>query len=113
MYCVKCGAKINDEAMFCSECGAPTTNNQPKAEPVTTAPTAKKDDTLQIVAKVFMIISCVVTGFYLIPLAWTIPMTIHYCNKIKNNEPVGTGFKICTLLFVNTVAGILMLCDKD
>ena len=64
-------------------------------------------------AKIFMIISTVVLGFYLIPLAWCIPMTISYFKKVQNNEPVSTGFKVCSLLFVNTVAGILMLCDKD
>ena len=68
---------------------------------------------LATVAKILMIVSTVVTGLYLIPLAWCIPMTISYSNKLKNGLPVSTGFKICTLLFVNTIAGILMLCDKD
>ncbi len=49
----------------------------------------------------------------LIPLAWGIPMVIVLSDKIKNEKPISTGFKICTLLFVNTVAGILLLCDKE
>ena len=49
----------------------------------------------------------------LIPLAWEIPMVIVLSDKIKNGKPISTGFKVCTLLFVNTVAGILLLCDKE
>ena len=43
-----------------------------------------------------------------IGLFWCVPMFVHYC---KNSYFVGAGFKICTLLFVNTIAGILMFCD--
>ena len=68
---------------------------------------------LATAAKIFMIISTVVMGLYIIPLAWCLPMTITYCNKLKRGEPIGTGFKVCSLLFVNTIAGILMLCDKN
>ena len=68
---------------------------------------------IKIAAKVFMVISCVVMGLWIITLAWTIPMTSSYSRKINNNEPVSIGFKICTLLFVNVIAGILMLCSKD
>ena len=50
---------------------------------------------------------------YLIPLIWGIPMTVHYFKATKNKKPVGVGFKVCTLLFVNLVAGILMLCDNS
>ena len=62
---------------------------------------------------VFMIIGTVFMGFSIIPLAWCLPMTIIYNRKIKNGEVVGTGFKVCSLLFVNTIAGILMLCDNN
>lgn len=68
---------------------------------------------LATAAKILMIISTVVMGLYIIPLAWCIPMTVSYNKKLKNNLPVSTGFKICTLLFVNTISGILMLCDKE
>ena len=72
-----------------------------------------KETTLQTVAKIFMIISTVLMGFAIIPLAWCIPMTVIYCRKIKNGEPVGLGFKICSLLFVSLIAGILMLIDGE
>ena len=38
-------------------------------------------------------------------------MASSYSNRICKNGYVGTGFKICTLLFVSTIAGILMFCD--
>ena len=65
------------------------------------------------VAKGFMIFATVIQGVYLIPLLWCIPMTVSYSNRIKKNKPVSTGFKVCVLLFVNWIAGILMLCDKE
>ena len=72
-----------------------------------------KSSGLSTAAKIFMIIATVVQGIYILPLAWCLPMTLSYCKKVKNNQPIGIGFKICSLLFVNTIAGILMLCDKD
>ena len=66
-------------------------------------------------AKVFMVLGTILMALttYLIGLAWCLPMTICYFNKVKNGQPIGTGFKICSLLFVSQIGGILMLCDKD
>ncbi len=66
---------------------------------------------LPLAAFILMIVGIVAQAWLIIPLAWCIPMTVIYYNKIKRNEPVGTGFKVCTLLFVNTISGILMLVD--
>ena len=89
---------------------------------------SSKSSGLKTAAKVFMIISCAMCGVlflanlylgiaralsYLIPLCWQLPMTLVYFEKVKNGERVGTGFKVCSLLFVSLVAGILMLCDND
>ncbi|MCH5158492.1 MAG: hypothetical protein J1F33_04770 [Clostridiales bacterium] len=68
---------------------------------------------MKTAVKVFMIIACVGMGFSLIPLCWTIPMTVHYFNATKNHRPIGVGFKVCSLLFVSLIAGILMLCDHE
>ncbi len=38
-------------------------------------------------------------------------MTMYYWKSIDNGEKVPMSFKICSLIFVNTIAGILMLCD--
>lgn len=76
-------------------------------------PYVKQPSGLATAAKILMIVGTVLMGLYIIPLAWCIPMTITYCNKLKNNEPISTGFKVCCLLFVSMIGGILMLCDKD
>ena len=49
----------------------------------------------------------------LIPLAWILPMTISVSKKLKNNQPIGVGFKVCTLLFVSMISGILLLCRTE
>lgn len=68
---------------------------------------------MKTVAKVFMILSCIGAGISLIPLCWMIPMTVHYFNAVKEHRPVSVGFKVCTLLFVNIISGIVMLCDNE
>lgn len=110
MYCIKCGAEIMDEAVICPKCGCYTHNFNQQARQVSNS---EKSKTLKTIAKIFMILGCVFTGFAIIPLAWTLPMTIVYCDKIKRGEKVGIGFKVCSLLFVSMVAGILMLCDEN
>ena len=74
----------------------------------------KRDEGLVTAIKVFLIIGCVLSiNFFCIPLIWKIPMTIHAFKKLNNNEAMGTGFKVCTLLFVNLIAGIMMFIIKD
>ena len=118
MYCKNCGNQVDDNAIICTKCGCLTDNGVAWQSQQETQ--AKKDEkesstnnTLGLVAKVLMIISTVFTGLYLIPLLWMLPMTITLCKKLKNNQQIGTGFKICILLFCNTIAGILLLCMKD
>lgn len=104
MFCEHCGKALSDEAVMCPNCGAPTRNYS-----------EKRSDDRHIVTKVFMIIGCVMMslGGFLIPLAWTLPMTIIYFRRTRDGIPIGTGFKICTLLFVSLIAGIIMLCTED
>ncbi len=103
-YCTYCGKQLADEAAFCVSCG----------RAIGTTHDRQETSALKTIAKVFMIIGCIATaGYLLIPLCWTIPMTVHYFNAVKNNKYVGTGFKVCTLIFVSLIAGIIMLCDKD
>lgn len=130
-YCEKCGAEMADNANFCPKCGHAAAKTEPFDEFAATngtpapapseprygtyaPPPAAQNSGIRTAAKVFMILGCVFSGFYLlIPLLWTIPMTVYYFGRIKNGLPVGTGFKICSLLFVSLVGGILMLCDSD
>lgn len=102
-----------------------------------------RNHALQSVAKAFMILSCVLfaIGFLTLFVLWAVSvslqssipslvfwiemilfflhlvfhicMTTHYCHKIADGKPVGIAFKIITLLFVDLIAGILMLCDNN
>ena len=106
-YCTHCGKEMVDEAVVCPNCGCAADNSNS---------VSKSDDreTIRTVAKIFMIIGCIAgASCFLIPLAWCIPMTVHYWKKVEAKESVSTSFKVCSLLFVNLVAGILMLCDGD
>ncbi len=106
-YCSHCGAEVHDEAVVCVNCGCK----------VTSAKTNRDDDTketMKTLILVFLIIGCVVGAFsLLIPLAWCLPITLSIKRRLENNEPVSTSLKVCALLFVNLVAGILLLCLND
>ena len=101
-YCSKCGKELLDEAVICPNCGC------------FASPYGWKANRSGYVTaiKVLMIISTVINGLYLLPLLWCLPMTISYFNKIANNEEITVGFKVCSLLFVSPIAGILMLCEN-
>lgn len=105
-FCQKCGRELMDEAVICPACGCLVENNQP-------ATVNAGNDGLTMAAKVFLIIGCIFQGLMLLPLAWCLPITISIFGKIKRNEPVGVGLKICALLLVNTIGGILLLCRQD
>lgn len=108
-YCTKCGKELLDDAVFCTACGCATGDGPVQV----TKNDTNSNSGMQTAAKVFMIISTVIMGIYLIPLAWCLPMTISYCKKIKNNQPVSVGFKVCSLIFVSLLGGIFMLCDNS
>ena len=101
MMCKNCGAYMLDDATVCPGCGAV----------VEKAPAGPS--TLATVAKIFMIIATVLSAAAIIPLFWCIPMIIHYNKCLKDGKPVSVGFKVCTLLFVSLIAGVLMLCDNQ
>ncbi len=106
MYCTNCGSEINEQAVICPNCGVLTSNYKTLSKKV-------DKEGIHTIIKVFLIISCVCSIFsFLIPLAWCLPMTISYCKKIEKGERVGIGFKVCTLIFVSLISGILMLCDE-
>lgn len=106
MFCRFCGAEVHDEAVICVKCGC-------SLETKIQVPQDSKDDTLATVVKVFMILGCIANGWLLLPLAWCIPMTVSVFRHLKEKKPIGTGMKVCSLLFVNLIAGICMLCMDD
>ena len=105
-YCTKCGQPINEDAVVCVHCGCAVEGKKSNVN--------NENDTLLTIIKIFMIIGCVVrAGFFIVSLAWTIPMTLKVWRTIKEGGTLTTGFKVCTLIFVDIVTGICMLCtDK-
>ena len=108
-YCTHCGKELVDEAVVCTSCGC-------KAAPAPSNNSILKEDDKKIfvlLIKIFMVIGCVVTGWAIIPLLWTIPLTMHVWRKLSDDEPISIAVKICSLLFVNIVAGIMLLCMSE
>ena len=104
-FCQTCGSEIHDEAVICPNCGCSVANKSASAK--------DGNDGLALAIKIFLILGCIGQGILLLPLAWCLPITISICKKMKNGEPVGVGLKVCALIFVNTIAGILALCRTD
>ncbi len=103
-YCPHCGAEVNDDAVVCVSCGRqiPQANSN-----------SEDNSTLSTVAKVFLILGCISIGWCLIPLIWCIPITVSIFKKLNTHQPIGTGLKVCALLFVSLIGGIILLCMKD
>ncbi len=92
---------------------------QPYQQPVYTpsygqGQTVPRNDTLAICIKVFLVLGCAAGATAcLLPLAWCLPMTISIWKSLDNRQPISTAMKVCTLLFVNLIAGVLLLCDNE
>ena len=108
MYCRQCGRELPEGANACPNCGT-FVNEKPKAQQ--TSPEDNKS-VLRIVAKILMILDTIAFGFMILPLAWMIPMTVHYFSETKKGGDVSIAFKICCLLFGFFLPGILMLVEE-
>ena len=114
-YCTKCGASMEDDASFCPHCGAKVDGGQtiePEPAQVNTK-IKKRDSTVMTVALILCIINTVLCGFALIPLIWMVPLTVALNKKINNKEPMSVAFKVVILIFVELIAGILLLVGDD
>ena len=139
-YCIRCDAHLPDEAVVCAKCGYPV--NPMYACFEESRKPASKVSKLRIAALVLMSVTTAIValfaamlwlltligtilggseGFFsmlmvdfifLVPLAWMLPMLVVYCKRLKCRAPIGMGFKICTLIFFNIIAGVLLLCDS-
>lgn len=70
---------------------------------------------VHITAGIFMILGSIVMAltYYGIPLLWCIPMTVVYFVKASKGEKVSTAFKVCSIIFVSMIGGIIMFAAKD
>ena len=109
-FCKNCGNQLVDEAVVCPNCGVAADNGNPYGGPNPYAAPAKDNSGLALAAKIFLVIGCICQGLFILPLAWCLPLTISFWRKVDRGEPVSVGLKVCLLLFVNTIGGILALC---
>lgn len=72
------------------------------------------DSTLRLIAFIFNLISTICLSFFIITLAWMIPMTVYSWKIYKGTRPNTVAFGVCNLIFLDMVGGILLLCStKD
>ena len=114
-YCIYCGSQLDDDAQFCTNCGKPVNAAQAQAQAQKQAAQVaqqKDNQVMKVFISVLLIISCVVQGIFTfgIALSWCIPMTVTIRKRMREGVPVGVAMSVCTLIFVNTIAGILLLC---
>ena len=68
---------------------------------------------MKLAAYVLGIISTVCMALCIIPLAWCIPMVIKVKHAMDGKGQLSVGFKVCYLLFVSLIGGVLLLCDEN
>lgn len=127
-YCQHCGNACADGAEFCPCCGkslgagnAGGNAQQPNeihvsftASQAQTRTLSDTDKTLRFIAFIFNCLSLAGFCWLIIPLAWMIPMTVISWGIYKGTRPNTVAFGVCTLIFLNLVGGILLLCStKD
>lgn len=138
-YCGYCGKELNTNAVVCTNCGCAVSDSmsvksKSSSQNKTLYNIAKIFMFITIGAYALCFVSLLIANFLpnalyyvafsrpilvsytissIIPLAWIIPMTVVFCRKVSNGERIGMGFKICSLLFVNIISGILMLCASE
>ena len=127
-YCHHCGKEVGSGNKFCPHCGVLLQEDEygerpgeydevvdepkPAGKKTIINESTKRD--LDTVVKILMIIITVLTGFAIIPLLWTIPMTMTALDRIKKHEPYGLVLSICTLLFMAVAPGVIMIIrDAD
>jgi len=109
MYCKNCGKELEDGAIECRNCGCAV-----RQEIVLPEKKFGGVKFFMISGCLLMILAGILLSFwYFISLCWAIPMTVAFFGKVKRKERCSNAFKVCTLIFVNLIAGIIMFCDVD
>ena len=120
-FCSHCGKELRNEAVICPKCGCKTGYKHRDS--------SNQGQVLSLASFIFMIIVSIIQFLpiffyvpvgkeylvllYFIPLLWRVPMIINLKFKINEKRKIGMAFKICTLLFVDLIAGILLLCRNE
>ena len=109
-FCVHCGAEVHPQAVVCVHCGCSLAGT-PNTAKTTSSNNSDSSDIMKTLIKVFMILGIVASAWAVIPLIWCIPMFLKVNKYLKGEETLTTGYKVCVLLFVNIIAGVLLLVD--
>lgn len=86
---------------------APAATATPAVYPMTDT-----DRTLRLVAFILNLLTAIGCCWLIIPLAWQIPMTVRSYGIYKGTKPNTVAMGVCTLIFVNIISGVLLLCSK-
>ncbi len=82
--------------------------------PDATYPMTSTDRTLRQIAFIWNIFCLACSCWFIIPLAWQIPMLVRSWGIYKGTKPNTVAFGVCNLLFFGFVSGVLLLCsNKD
>lgn len=112
-YCPNCGAKLPEGAGRCPVCGYWLYPAAPVPAVYAGAPAAeKKKSGLRLAAFVLCVISTIGIGWLLIPLLWCIPLTARVYRAYTGERAMSDTVAVCVLLFLNLIAGILLLADQ-
>ena len=138
MFCSNCGKEIDNVASFCPYCGKAVGYFAPRVG-ARQSGLKTAAEIFAVISCVRFAFSALYGIFFLVaafiygeadpdfasnasivgglvmalPLCWAIPMTISLFRKAKSGEYISVGFKICVLIFLNIIAGILLLCDNE
>ena len=139
-FCNYCGAEVFKDAVVCPTCGCQLAGRSGNVLQIIIKSLMVMSGVAALFAAIVMLVLALIDAnfakiciedadyeFYellsrifismfvafALSLAWIIPMTVHYFKATKRNQAVGTAFKVCTLLFVNLIAGILLFFDAN
>lgn len=72
----------------------------------------KRGNLMKTVAKVFIIIGMIFQCYMIFPLILGI-IALKKLNKAEKKDDFGIGWGVVVLIFVNLIAGIVLLCMND
>ena len=104
-YCPTCGKEMNDNDRFCPVCGHDTgLAPAPKA-----ISSSKNLESYTLIGFIFLLISTIIMGFFLIPLAWNVPFCVHVYRKMQVKQKPSLGVAIASLILSSLIGGIFLI----
>ncbi len=128
-YCYNCEKELPDDCEYCPTCGqrafelpseydnGPIVAGTTKGETITHNKEKDEDnnelDTIEVGIVIFMAVTVIASIALLIPLLWTIPMSVRTYRRMKSKKKIKTSMKVCSFFFNGIVVGILLFMRKD